>query len=483
MNTVPNLYSLLMVINLFLAVTIIFLERRNASATWAWLMVLFFLPALGFLLYLMLGQSLSKRRYRKLVMETEKVLDSLIEDQRARMQSGDIRFADPAMAEYRDMIYLNMASDQALYTQNNRIEVFTDGISKFDALFADIEAANDHIHLMYYIVRDDRLGRKLIETLTRKAREGVKVRFLYDDIGSIRLQRKFFRSFQEAGGEAVAFFPSRIPFFNFKLNFRNHRKLAIIDGKWGYIGGFNVGDEYLGMDERFGEWRDTHLKVTGSAVQMIQTLFLADWNLASGQNIAFEARYFPPPPEQERGTVGMQIVSSGPDSEWQQIKDSYIKMIYAAKKRVCLQTPYFVPDEALLTALRTAAMSGVEVEVMIPSKRDHFFVYWASRSYVGDLLASGARCFLYDQGFLHAKMIVVDGKIASVGTANIDIRSFKLNFEVNAFIYDTETASRLERIFNSDKRGCREWTAQEYLQRPLLSRLKESVSRLLSPIL
>lgn len=234
-------------------------------------------------------------------------------------------------------------------------------------------------------------------------------------------------------------FPSRLRPINLRLNYRNHRKLVIIDGETGYVGGFNVGDEYLGLNPKFGYWRDTHLRLQGTAVHAIQTRFILDWNQASHHHtLTYVPNHFPEC--EPKGNVGMQIVTSGPDSEWEQIKNGYIKMISTAKRSILIQTPYFIPDSSLLDALRIACLSGIDVKIMIPNKPDHAFVYWATLSYIGDLLKAGASVYIYDNGFIHAKTIVVDDETASVGTANIDVRSFRLNFEVNAFIYDVTIA-------------------------------------------
>ncbi|XEC95237.1 cardiolipin synthase [Paenibacillus tarimensis] len=477
-NTIIILY----VMNIFLAGTVIFLERRNVAATWAWLLVLFFLPSVGFILYLIIGQNLSRRKIYKIKSDRLKDIRDILYSQFQLLEQRKIEFKDPNVAAYHNMIFMNLVSSSALFTQDNRVEIFTDGNSKFASLLRTIEAAERHVHLLYFIVRNDELGRRLVSLLARKASEGVEVRFLYDHVGSRALPRRFFEPLTQAGGQVAAFFPSKIPLLNLRLNYRNHRKLAIIDGKYGYIGGFNIGDEYLGLAKRFGSWRDTHLKLEGGAVQQIQVQFILDWNLSSAAEVPLELNYFPER-SGKSGTVGMQIVSSGPDSVWEQIKNGYLKMIYAAKDTIYLQTPYFIPDESLLTALKLAATSGVDVRVMLPSKPDHKLVYWASSSYLGELLESGARVYLYENGFLHAKTIVVDGTLASVGTANIDIRSFRLNFEMNAFIYDTATASGLKRIFEEDLRVSAELTWRAYQSRTLTLKLKESLARLLSPIL
>ncbi|QYR23227.1 cardiolipin synthase [Paenibacillus sp. sptzw28] len=483
MTILLHLNTTVTILNIVLAITVIFLERRNVGVTWAWLMVLLFLPVVGFVLYLIFGQNLSKQKLYKIKRRNREMIAALIENQRRDFRQNHISFNDAAIADYRDMIYMNLTSGFALYSQDNTVDIFTNGNDKFDSLFKDIEQATDSIHLMYYIVENDNLGKKLVETLARKAGEGVQVRFLYDDIGSHKLPKRFCDSIKEAGGYVAAFFPSRIPYLNYRVNYRNHRKLAIIDGKIGYIGGFNVGDEYLGLNRRFGYWRDSHLRITGSAVQQMQAQFLLDWNLASSNQIdgANERSFFPT--IEGTGNVGIQIVSSGPNHELEQIKNAFIKMVNSAKESICIQTPYFIPDESLLGALKMAVLSGVEVRMMIPSKPDHKMVYLASFSYLGDLMEEGMKCYLYEKGFLHAKTIVVDGKVASVGTANVDIRSFKLNFEVNAVLYDTATAARLKRIFEEDMQHCTELTYEAYKARSMLQRFKESCTRLLSPIL
>ena len=375
-----------------------------------------------------------------------------------------------------------LANNDAILTEDNSIDIFTDGKEKFRSLFKDIEEAKETIHLQYYIFKKDGLGNKLIELLTDKAKQGVKVRILYDDLGSRGLRIKHFRDLIAVGGEVEAFFPSRLPIINYRINYRNHRKLVIIDGKIGYIGGFNVGDEYLGKNKKFGYWRDTHLRIIGSSVHAIQTRFILDWNQASHRNdIAYSPGLFPK--TESKGDISLQIVSSGPDSEWEHIKYGYIKMISYARESIFIQTPYFIPDASLLDALRIASLTGKDVRIMIPNKPDHPFVYWATYFYVGEMLNAGARVYIYDNGFIHAKTIIVDGKLASVGTANIDVRSFKLNFEVNAFLYDEGISTSLTDSFYKDMDVSRELTLEAYQQRSLKIRFKESISRLLSPIL
>lgn len=474
------LLASVMLINFILAFTVIFLERKNASSTWAWIMVLFFIPILGFLLYLVFGRKLSNRYEFKWNKKRKQGVEKEVAEQLKKIKNNNFTFKQDVLKEYQDLYYLHLKHNNALYSQDNDIEIFTDGTDKFKSLITDLEEAKDHIHLLYYIIREDQLGTKIANVLIKKAQLGIEVRMLYDDMGSRSLSNKFIKRLEAAGVQVDAFFPPLIPKINFKLNFRNHRKLAIIDGKIGYIGGFNIGDEYLGKSRKFGYWRDTHLRINGNAVKDMQNRFILDWNQASRNVIGYDKRFYV---GEAQGDVGVQIVSSGPDSEWEQIKYGYIKMILMAKEYVYIQTPYFIPDESLMDALRIAALSGVKIKLMIPNKPDHPFVYWATLSHVGELLKENAEVYLYQNGFLHAKTLVVDGKIASVGTANIDVRSFRLNFEVNAFLYDTEIAEKLVGIFEEDIKLSTQMTQRLYEKRSIGIKFKESISRLLSPIL
>ena len=476
------LVAVMFIINMLFAGVIIFIERKDASATWAWILILFFIPFLGFIIYLFLGQNLTRKRLFD-TDGTKKIgIDRVIAEQISQIKHSEFSFDNETTEEYKDLIYMHLNNNDSMLMKGNDIKILVDGRKKFDTLFEDIQQAKDYIHIQYYIIKNDGLGKQLIQALVEKAKEGVKVRVLYDELGSRKLKRKHFSELIAAGGEIGVFFPSKLAPINLRLNYRNHRKLVNIDGYVGYIGGFNVGDEYLGLNERFGYWRDTHLRITGPAVDSIQKRFILDWNQASKQYfINYDPHYFP----KKIGTGGaaMQIVSSGPDSEWEQVKNGYIYMIMSAKHSIYIQTPYFIPDQSLLDALRIAVLSGKDVRIMIPDRPDHPFVYWATYSYVGELLKTGAKVFIYEEGFIHAKMLVVDRKINSVGTANIDMRSFKLNFEVNAFIYDKETSEQLAEQFEKDMELCTELTQQLYDQRSKVIRFKESISRLLSPIL
>lgn len=474
-------YSFIYVVNFFLAMIIIFLERKNPSATLAWLLTLLFIPGLGFILYIIFSQNLARRKIFKLKVTESKIQEKLINDQLKKLDENKLNFTEENNGYFKPVIRMHLINNSSYFSQDNDVQIFSDGHNKFYDLLNEIEKARDHIHIMYYIFRKDTLGEKILEALKKKSEEGVQIRLLIDSVGSRELDEKYLSNFKNDNFKYAYFFKSRFKFINFKLNYRNHRKLAIIDGQIGYIGGFNLGNEYLGENDRFGYWRDTHLKIRGTSVNSMQLRFLMDWRNASKEDITI-AKWFLPEPS-IIGNTGVQIVSSGPDSRHEQIKQGYIKMINLAEKSVYIQTPYFIPDESIMEALRIAIASGVEVNLMIPNKPDHPFVYWATYSYAGELLRAGGRVYTYEQGFLHAKTIVVDEKIASVGTANFDVRSFKLNFEVNAFIYSEQIAKELTQDFKNDALLSYELTRDAYYDRPTFIKFKESIARLLSPIL
>lgn len=468
-------------INILLALGFLFIERREAGYTWAWLMVLFFIPILGFVLYIFFGRNLKKKNFYHLFIEEQEFVQAETDRQLASLQD-EVQEISPWLQKYTELITMNIRSSHGLLSSDNDIVIYSDGHQKFGALFEDIRSARTEINIQYYIIQPDALGKKLRDALTRKAQEGVKVRLLYDEVGSKRISPGFFKALRAAGGEVEVFFPSLLRPLNFRINNRNHRKLCIMDGKTAYIGGFNVGDEYLGLDKKFGYWRDTHLRITGNAVNHIQGRFILDWHQA-GKHKRGDYEEFSFYKGGHTGTSPVQIITSGPNSETEHLKNMYIKLILSARKSVYIQTPYFIPDTSFMDACKIALLSGVDLRIMIPNKPDHPFVYWATWAYAGDLLNYGAKILLYENGFLHAKTIVADGEVASVGTMNIDSRSFRLNFEVNAIVYDRQVAAQLQDLFLQDSRLSSELTPERYKERSLMIKLKEGISRLLSPIL
>ena len=471
----------MLVMNITLAAGVLFFERKDIGYTWAWLMVLLFIPILGFIIYIFLGRNLKKKNFYRLSIQERAILQQAVDKQLTAFSKED-EGRLPLLNEYINVIRMNLSSNNALLTYHNKVDIFDDGKQKFQALFADIRAAKQEINVQYYIIQPDSLGERFRDELVKKAKEGVKVRVLYDEIGSKKISLKFFKELLDFGGKIEVFFPSLLRMVNFRMNNRNHRKLCIIDGKVAYIGGFNVGTEYLGENKKFGYWRDTHLRIEGETVNHIQARFILDWNQA-GKHKNLEHDGFCFNSEKPKETIPIQVVASGPNLENENLKNMYIKLIMDAKKSVYIQTPYFIPDSSFMDACKIALLSGIDIRIMIPNKPDHPFVHWASWVYVGELVKYGAKILLYDNGFLHAKAIIVDEKVASVGTMNVDSRSFRLNFEVNVIIYDERIVKQLKDMFDKDVEVCTELTLERYKERSLLIKFKEDISRLLSPIL
>nr|WP_303243984.1 cardiolipin synthase [uncultured Cellulosilyticum sp.] len=468
-------------INILLVLSVVFWHHKTASTTWAWIMIMLFIPILGFILYILCGQDLRKQRTFNKKAEQDRFLAVKLLQEISFKQPLS-QYTNPLIIPYKNLITMNLISHDSLYTEDNEVTLYTDGNELFTSLFHAINCAQHYIHIEYYIIHDDELGKLFKDLLIKKANQGVDIFLLYDEVGSLKTPKKYFYDLKRAGIKTAHFYSTAIPFIKLHANYRNHRKICVVDGKVGFIGGFNVGAEYLGLNKKFGYWRDTHLRIEGSSVDLINLQFLLDRRFATKENLNLE-QYIPLRLPKATNKVGIQIVSSGPDSKYPSIRNAYMTMINLAKKSIYIQTPYFIPDDGVLTALKLACLSGLDVRIMIPNKPDHMFVYWATYAHVGELIACGCKCYTYEHGFLHAKTIVVDEEICSVGTANFDIRSFNLNFEINAFIYNKPLAEQLMHIFNEDLTLCNELTPTLYAHRSYLIKFKESISRLISPIL
>lgn len=477
MNLVFIIVAIVLLVNISLSFSLVFIERKEPTTTWAWLLIMLILPGIGFVIYLLLGQNFSRER----LFKEKKKLDKYkrFELSKNWAKNREEHYADQ---KYIDLIKMNFNHSGADYTLGNDVQLFFNGEDKFKQLILDLKNAKRYIHIQYYIFRRDSLGKEILKILEDKASEGLEVRFLVDSMGSYTLTKRLLKKFINNGGKFEIFFPGILPHINTRVNYRNHRKMVIIDGEYGYTGGFNVGDEYINLDKKIGFWRDTHIRIKGEAVNDLTDRFLLDWGYASGEDIEEFEQYYSKNPYRN-GKCGVQIVTSGPDHNEEYIKNAYIKMISNAKKNVYLETPYLVPDEPMLDTIKIAALSGVDVRIIIPGKPDHPFMKWAASSYCGDLLEAGVRIFTYNKGFIHSKTIVADTEVSTVGTANMDIRSFRLNFEVNAFIFNQQLAKEMEQQFLIDIDESNELTVQEYKSRPNSVRMKESVIRLISPIL
>ena len=469
-------WSIIFLINALCAISLIFIERREPTTTWAWLLIILLLPAFGFIIYLIFGQNLSRQKiFREKTVVDEKKAKELM------MQFREEKKAHRIAKEYEGLVRMNYNNSGSLYTTGNKVKTYTSGEEKFKDLFEDIRNAKKFIHIEYYIFRLDGLGLEIIEALRLKVLEGVEVRLLVDGMGSKYIRGKEIKFIKSLGIKFAIFFPGILPYVNVRINYRNHRKIVVIDGHTGYVGGFNVGDEYVNKGKQFAFWRDTHIRIQGEAVNELNKRFILDWDYASYETLNDFEKYFPK--QEIYDNVGIQIVSSGPDHEEEYIKNAYMKIINNAKESVYIQTPYLVPDEPMLDALKIASLSGVDVRLIVPGEPDHFFMEWILSANMGELMKFGVKIYRYQKGFIHSKTIVSDGKICSIGTSNLDIRSFKLNFEVNAFIYDERISKQQEEIFFKDQEDCKIVTQEEYDNRSRALKIKEAMIRLVSPIL
>lgn len=469
------MWTIILLINIFCVLSLIFIERREPNTTWAWLLIFILLPGIGFIIYLIFGQNLIREK-----IFNEKKINDEIRTKKIR-ENLNLKHDINNVDYFLSTIKLNYNQSGALYLDGNDVKMYTLGEEKFKSLFEDIKNAKKFIHIEYYIFRMDGLGVSLLYELHQKVKEGVEVRFIVDAMGSKALRKKHIEYIKSLGIDFHIFFPVKVPRLNPRLNFRNHRKIVVIDGEIGYVGGFNVGDEYVNMGEQFDFWRDTHIRIKGNAVDELNKRFILDFEHVSGRELDNHLKYFPE--KDSYGNVGIQIVSSGPDNKEEYIKSAYIKIINNAKEYVYIQTPYLVLDEPMKEALQLAALSGVDVRLIVPDKPDHFYMAWMLSATIGELMGFGVKFYKYQKGFIHSKTMVADGLIASIGTANMDIRSFRLNFEVNAILYGEEFAAKCSETFLKDLEDCKLVTKEEYEQRSNILKIKESIIRLLSPLL
>lgn len=459
----------------------VILENRNPVRTLAWIIVLVAVPFIGFLFYLYFGIN-----YRKIKMFSMKGLGDMkwlqymSEDQKQLIKKSEFLHKRETV-EVRKLMTLLLNNSKALLTRFNKVEVLNNGEETFPAIFEALQNAKRFIHLEYYIIEMGRLTSRLKELLIEKAKAGVEVRVIYDDVGSWGLTRDFLRELRNAGIQIYPFLPVRFHQFANKANYRNHRKIAVIDGEVGFVGGLNFADRYVDGVPKIGVWRDTHLKVQGEAVTSLQVIFLIDWYFVRQELLLDKNEYLPY--IQADGDMLVQAVTSGPDSDWASIQQAYFTLINMAKRYVFISTPYFMPGETTLNSLKTAAMSGVDVRIMLPHKSDSLLTYWCSRSFVEELLEAGVKVYWYQKGINHSKVIIVDGIVSSVGTANMDIRSFEQNFEVSLILYDRETTKKLAGDFLKDLQSSSEVVIQRWKFRSKREKAYESVARLFAPVL
>jgi cardiolipin synthase len=459
-------------------------DTRNTTKSLAYLLFALFVPYAGILFYFIFGIN-----YRKRKIYSRKLLAN--DDLGARLRKDVYRynkqtFNETDAAAQKELAYMLFNDSRSPLTSNNQVKLLVNGESKFPEVINALREAKDHIHVEYYIYDDDEIGREIEKVLVEKAKAGVKVRFIYDDFGSRSIRGRMVSRMREAGVEVFTFFKIFfIPFAN-RINYRNHRKIIVIDGHTAFIGGINVSDRYVNkpdMPEKL-YWRDTHMRIDGPGVQYLQYLFLSDWNFCSDIAVPPDDKLFPPfRAFPVRDDKVVQVVASGPDSETPSILFSVLKAINLAKKEILITTPYFIPGESLMNALVTASLSGLSVKILVPGISDSHLVNFAASSYYAELMAAGVEIYRYKKGFLHSKTMVTDTEIAIVGTANMDLRSFDLNFEVNAIVYNTEIATELRNVFYADIRDSERLDAAKWRKRPQVIKMTEKIARLMSPLL
>lgn len=489
-DVVRRIIEVLWLINIGFAIWTVFRTRRDIASTWAWLLVLSLFPYVGFLLYLFVGRKLSNDDIFSIRSEQQAFRQKLLEHQRGLLEHHQLLHPQGELARARQLVSLSNSLDDSIVTFDNKVKVFVDGKKLFHQMIADFDAAQDHIFVEFYTFYPDHLGKTIRAALERAAKRGVEVKVLYDLSGSRGTTYKFFARLEELGGSAQPFNSKARMLFNApRLNYHLHRKIVVIDGKIGYIGGFNIGDQYVGEMEKFGYWRDTHLRITGQAAMPLTGRFGMDWNVTCRKThkgkvdlAALLSNFKVHHPAESGQNVTMQIVSSGPDSENFAIRRGYESIISSAHQFVYIQTPYLIPGEPILEALVIAARSGVDVRIMIPCMPDHPFVYRATEYYAKYLVNNGVKVYKYNNGFIHAKTVVSEN-FSSVGSANQDYRSYRLNWEANAFLYNPQLTNELKKIFENDIKSSTLLTPEYFSQQSRWRKFKQYFSRLLSPVL
>ncbi|RKN82217.1 cardiolipin synthase [Paenibacillus ginsengarvi] len=464
---------------IFQIATILILDFRNPAKAVAWLSILFIFPIIGFIVYYFLAKEYTHRK--KMKRKDRRVVDEIRRALRMKAKKADPGDAIRRCDIYREHRLLGLLSNipGSIISPGNCVDIYNNAEDTYAAMFKAMEQARSFIHIQFYIVRHDRIGEKFKRMMIRKAAEGVSVRLLFDGVGSYKLSGTYISELERAGVEVHGFLTPRIAFFDKRINYRNHRKIVVVDGKIGFLGGINIGDEYLGADPKLGYWRDTHVRIEGDCVYYMQHTFATDWAFASGKSLA-DPKYFPEHTCSGNDTV--QLIASGPDAPWDTVLEVFFGAMAVARNRIYITTPYFIPDPSIAMALKTAAVSGVDVRIILPGVPDARIVHWASLSYVQELMQAGVRFYQYQKGFVHAKTLIIDRMLATVGTANMDMRSFFSNFEVMAVLYDKSTIIRLEHDFKADLQNSKEIRQNEFENRSRWQRMKESVGRMLAPL-
>ncbi|MBC7401459.1 MAG: cardiolipin synthase [Mucilaginibacter sp.] len=455
-------------------------DIQSTSKTFAYLLVVILLPGIGIITYFAVGANYRKNKlYSKKIVRDNRlraeIRQKIVNESEKALDSGE-----KEVQSHRKLAML-LLNDNSPLTGNNRVKLLLNGEEKFPEVLKALRAATHHIHLEYYIFEDGDIADQIKDILIQKAAEGVKVRFIYDDFGSRSIRKEFVRELIDAGVEAYPFYKIWFIALSNRTNYRNHRKIIVIDGHTAFVGGINVSDRYINNNPKQLYWRDTHIMITGPGIYYLQYLFICDWNFCAEQNLPIDPGYFNS--EKAGGDAIVQMAASGPDSDHPTIMYSLLETIGLAKEELLITSPYFIPGEPILDALCVAALGGVKVKLLVPDKSDSRLVNAAARSYYGALMEAGIEIYLYQKGFVHSKTLVSDGQLAIIGTANMDHRSFELNFEVNCMVYDNKIAAQLCRAFANDIKDAKQINAKTWAKRTLFKQLPEKLCRLLSPLL
>ncbi len=479
---VTELVYLLFII--VVSIRIIF-DTRSVSKTLAYLLLVLFVPILGAVFYFSFGINYRKRKIYSQKLEIDEKLKKELETTLEAYKKSIGNLDNPSIQENMKLIKLiaNPRAGNTSVLPNYQVEVFQNGENLYPVMLEELRKAKEHIHIEYYIYENDIIGNQIKDILIKKAKEGVEVRFIYDDFGSRGIRKNIARELREAGVLAHPFNKVRWILLANRLNYRNHRKIVVIDGETSFVGGINVCDKYINPSKSGLYWRDTHLMIKGYSSLALQRVFLSDWNFCSGENILINSKYFPLELPTNDDLIYTQIVSSGPDSDLPNILYSVNQAINSAKEEILIATPYFIPETSLQESLMVAALSGIDVRILAPLQGDSKTVNMASQAYFGELMAAGVKIFLYEKGFVHSKTFVIDKKIASVGTANLDLRSFDLNFEVSALIYDEKIARKMTQTFYEDLKHARQLDYERWKNRSKFKKFSERIVRLISPFM
>ena len=459
---------------------VLILKNRDPVKTVSWILVVWLVPYIGLFFYFLFGQYFRKQKIfsRKGLKDLERI--RRISQRQIKDLKNTEFLQDEKIKSKLNIITLLLNNSKAILTEWNDVKIYGNGRNTFDAMLEAIGKASDHIHIEFYRWESDNIGEEFKNALIRKAKEGVRIRMIYDDVGSWKLSKTYLESLREAGVMVFAFMPVSFPWFTSTINYRNHRKILVIDGEIGFVGGINIADKYVSGTKRLVAWRDTHLGIIGEAVNSLQTIFSMDWYFVSGYIIGNHSRYFPKINVQSRNLI--QITASGPDSDWASIFQAYLIAISSARQYVYISTPYFSPNGSIRNLLHALALSGVDVRILLPAKSDSTVAYWNSFSYISRMMEAGIKVYLYEKGFNHSKLLMVDDIFTSVGTANFDNRSFDLNFEVNALIYNEKITLEMVEMFLEDLKHSRRILPSEWKSRSLKQKIKESTCRILGPL-